>query len=193
MLRLSKRALCGAAIACLLSATPAYSSPGKEASTAEASYSTLDPGEFIWHPQAARAGNVEVVVSIPLQVAYVYRGGTLIGVSTVSTGMPGHETPTGSFEILQKRREHYSNRYDNAPMPFMQRLTWDGIALHAGKIPGRPASHGCVRLPMAFARQLFEATKLGAKVHIIDAAASPDQAMAYLRERQGVQMAGGSD
>ena len=92
------------------------------------------------------------MVSIPQQRAYVYRGGTLIGVTTVSTGRPGHDTPTGRFEILEKRREHFSNLYNNAPMPFMQRLTWDGIALHAGQIPGRPASHGCVRLPLEFAR-----------------------------------------
>ena len=193
MLRVSKRALCGAAVACLLFASPAYSAQQPESSAAEASYSTLNPGEFIWHPQAASAGSIEVVVSLPLQVAYVYRGGTLIGVSTVSSGKPGNETPTGSFEILQKKREHYSNLYNNAPMPFMQRLTWDGIALHAGEIPGRPASHGCVRLPSKFAKHLFEATHLGAAVHIIDAAASPDDALAMLRERPAVQLAGGGD
>jgi hypothetical protein len=193
MLRASKRVLCGAAAACLLFAAPAYSAQAQEAGVAEARYSTLDPGEFIWHPQAAKAGNIEIVVSLPLQVAYVYRGGTLIGVSTVSSGKPGNETPTGSFEILQKRREHYSNLYDNAPMPFMQRLTWDGIALHAGAIPGQPASHGCVRLPTAFARHLFNATKLGAAVHIVDEAASPDDALAYLRERADVQLASGAD
>jgi hypothetical protein len=190
MLRVSKRALCGAAVACLLFASPAYSAQQPETSAAEATYSTLDPGEFIWHPQAAGAGNVEIVVSLPLQVAYVYRGGTLIGVSTVSTGKPGNETPTGSFQILQKRKVHHSNLYDNAPMPFMQRLTWDGIALHAGEIPGHRASHGCVRLPKKFAEQLFGATSLGAAVHIVDAAASPDEALAYLRERPGTQLAG---
>ncbi len=193
MLRGSKRALCGAAVACLLFASPAYSESNPKTSAAEASYSTLDPGEFIWHPQAASRGNVEIVVSLPLQVAYVYRGGTLIGVTTVSTGKPGNETPTGSFEILQKKREHYSNLYDNAPMPFMQRLTWDGIALHAGAIPGHPASHGCVRLPKKFAEHLFGATSLGAVVHIVDAAASPDDAIAFLRDRPSVQLAGGSD
>ena len=193
MLRASKRVLCGAAAACLLFASPAYSAQEQQASAAKSEYTELTPGKFIWHPQAAKDGKLEIVVSLPLQVAYVYRGGTLIGVSTVSTGKPGHETPTGSFEILQKRREHYSNRYDNAPMPFMQRLTWDGIALHAGQIPGQPASHGCVRLPTAFARHLFGATQLGAAVHIVDEAPSPDEALAYLRERRPVQMAGGSD
>lgn len=138
----------------------------------EAGAEELAPGEFVWQPEQSTEGNVEVVVSIPLQRAYVYRGGTLIGVSTVSTGRAGHRTPTGRFPITQKRREHYSNLYNNAPMPFMQRLTNDGIALHAGQIPGYPASHGCVRLPLAFARHLFSVTSVGANVHIVDS--SPD-------------------
>jgi lipoprotein-anchoring transpeptidase ErfK/SrfK len=191
MLRRSKRALCGAAIAFSLLASPAYSAQQKAASSSEASYSTLAPGQYIWSPENSLTGNVEIVVSLPLQVAYVYRGGTIIGVTTISSGKPGKETPTGSFEILQKRKEHYSNRYDNAPMPFMQRLTWDGIALHAGKIPGTPASQGCVRLPMKFAKLLFDETKLGASVHIVDAAASPDDAVAFLRDRPSVQLASG--
>ncbi len=139
---------------------------------------TLDPGEFIWQPELATSGPVEVVVSIPLQIAYVYRSGTLIGVTTVSTGRPGHRTPTGRFPIMEKHREHYSNLYNNAPMPFMQRLTMGGIALHAGQIPGRPASHGCVRLPLAFARHLFSVTTVGANVHIVDSAPSAETALA---------------
>ena len=141
----------------------------------------LSPGEFVWQPELAGQGAVEIVVSIPLQRAYVYRGGTLIGATTVSTGRRGHETPTGTFNILQKRREHYSNLYNNAPMPFMQRLTWDGIALHAGQIPGRPASHGCVRLPLDFARHLFGVTELGATVHILDRSPSATEALAMAR------------
>ena len=142
---------------------------------------TLDPGEFEWQPELSTAGEVEMVVSIPQQIAYVYRGGTLIGVTTVSTGRPGHTTPTGRFPILEKRREHYSNLYNNAPMPFMQRLTWDGIALHAGHIPGRPASHGCVRLPLEFARHLFSVTRVGATVHIIGGEPTPQTALAMAR------------
>jgi lipoprotein-anchoring transpeptidase ErfK/SrfK len=141
----------------------------------------LDPGEFVWQPERSPTGAVEIVVSIPRQVAYVYRGGELIGVTTVSTGRRGHSTPTGSFPILQKRREHYSNLYNNAPMPFMQRLTWDGIALHAGHIPGRPASHGCVRLPLEFARLLFSATSVGTTVHILDSAPAAQVALAVAR------------
>jgi lipoprotein-anchoring transpeptidase ErfK/SrfK len=129
----------------------------------------LEPGEFIWKPELAPVGDdTVVVVSLPQQLAHVYRNNVRIGVSTVSTGKPGHETPTGVFPILQKREEHYSNLYDNAPMPFMQRLTWDGIALHAGRIPGHPASHGCVRLPKAFAKQLFGATGHGTIVVVAD-------------------------
>ena len=146
----------------------------------------LNPGAFVWHPERATAGPIEIVVSIPRQIAYVYRGGQLIGATTVSTGRPGHRTPTGTFPILEKDRDHRSNRYNDAPMPFMQRLTWDGIALHAGAIPGHPASHGCVRLPLAFARELYSVTRVGAVVHITDEAPSAETALATAR---GVGMA----
>ncbi len=128
----------------------------------------LLPGEYLWLPELSPRGPVLVLVSLPEQRAYVYRNGVRIGVATVSTGKPGHETPTGLFTILQKKREHYSNLYDDAPMPFMQRLTWDGIALHAGRIPGYPASHGCVRLPYAFSELLFGVTAHGIAVVITD-------------------------
>ena len=141
----------------------------------------IDPGHYVWQPERMTSGAVEIVVSIPQQVAYIYRGGTLIGLTTVSTGRPGHETPTGTFPIMEKHREHYSNLYNSAPMPFMQRLTMGGIALHAGQIPGRPASHGCVRLPLAFARILFGVTQVGAAVHIIDEAPTPASALAVAR------------
>ena len=102
----------------------------------------LKPGDFIWHPERATEGPVVVIVSIPEQKAFVYRNGIRIGQSTVSTGRPGHATPTGVFTILQKDINHHSSTYNNAPMPYMERLTWDGIALHAGHLPGYPASHG---------------------------------------------------
>jgi len=111
-----------------------------------------------------------MVVSIDAQLAYVYRNGVLTGVSTVSTGKKGHETPTGVFTILQKNKDHFSNIYDNAPMPYMQRLTWGGIALHAGGLPGYPASHGCIRMPSEFARQLFEVTSTGMTVVVASTA-----------------------
>ena len=108
---------------------------GQSANTIE-----LLPGEYLWLPELSPRGPVLVLVSLPEQRAYVYRNGVRIGVATVSTGKPGFETPTGVFTILQKKREHYSNLYDDAPMPFMQRLTWGGVAMHAGRVPGYPAS-----------------------------------------------------
>ena len=164
-----------------VTAAPSAASVRPTALWASAPGEDLDPGEFVWRPELAPTGEVEMVVSIPQQIAYVYRGGSLIGVTTVSTGRRGHTTPTGRFPILEKRREHYSNLYNNAPMPFMQRLTWDGIALHAGHIPGRPASHGCVRLPLEFARMLFSATRVGGTVHIIAEETTADAALAMAR------------
>ena len=145
----------------------------------------LAPGEYRWHPAAAPSGPMVAVVSLPEQRIHVYRNGVRIGLSTVSTGKPGHETPTGTFSILQKKRMHRSNLYDDAPMPFMQRLTWDGIALHAGRVRAEPASHGCVRLPRAFAEQLFEATDKGMTVVIADYA-SHDAAVVTPEERAPV-------
>jgi hypothetical protein len=129
---------------------------------------TLLPGDYRWHAERVPEGPVLIVVSVTEQMAYVYRNGVEIARSTVSTGKRGHDTPTGVFHILQKQRRHFSSTYNNAPMPNMERLTWDGIALHAGKLPGYPASHGCVRLPLEFSRRLFEVTSLGGTVVIAD-------------------------
>ena len=126
----------------------------------------LQPGEYVWAPELSAAGSALLVVNLATQRAVLFRNGVPIAASTVSTGKEGHETPTGVFTILQKRREHYSNLYNNAPMPNMQRLTWDGIALHAGNLPGYPASHGCIRLPMDFSKLLFDVTALGMTVVI---------------------------
>jgi lipoprotein-anchoring transpeptidase ErfK/SrfK len=157
--------LCAAALSIsVCAATPALA----QGPIAEDAVMMLKPGQFVWDDAAARAGNVTVVVSIASQRAFVYRGGTLIGATAVSTGAPGHETPTGEFTILQKQVMHKSNLYNEAPMPFMQRLTWDGIAIHAGRDPGHPDSHGCVRVPIAFAKKLFGMTRLGAKVTVTD-------------------------
>ncbi|MFC4728444.1 L,D-transpeptidase family protein [Coralloluteibacterium thermophilus] len=133
----------------------------------------FEPGDFIWEPQLSPDGPVTLVVSLPEQRIYVYRNGVRIGVSTVSTGEDGYETPTGEFVILQKRRMHHSNLYDDAPMPFMQRLTWSGIALHAGALPGHPASHGCVRLPEDFAAKLYEVTDFTTAVVVADVHSHP--------------------
>ena len=133
-----------------------------------AAIKALKPGEFVWRPEISPRGPVVVVVSLPEQLVHVYRNGVTIGVSTCSTGKPGNRTPTGVFTILQKRVEHYSSTYNNAPMPNMQRLTWRGVALHAGNLPGYPASHGCIRLPTKFSELLFSVTQLGTSVIIAD-------------------------
>ena len=140
----------------------------------------LRPGQSRWLPEAATAsGAVSIVVSLPLQRAWVFRGGVLIGLTTISSGQPGFDTPLGRFTILQKRVDHRSNLYDDAPMPFMQRLTWDGVALHAGQVMAEPASHGCIRLPRAFAQRLFGMTALGTAVVITDQApGTPEETLA---------------
>ena len=124
------------------------------------------PGDFTWHPERAPQGAVAVICSIPEQRVHVYRNGIRIGVSTCSTGREGHATPTGVFTVLQKDADHRSSTYNNAPMPNMNRLTWGGIALHAGNLPGYPASHGCIRLPLEFSALLFEVTHIGTPVII---------------------------
>ncbi len=105
-----------------------------------------------------------LVVSLNKQKVDVYRGMTLITTSSVSTGMPGHATKAGVFSILEKQRIHHSNMYSGAPMPWMNRITWSGTALHAGVVPGYPASHGCIRLPFSFAPKLFQITTVGDNV-----------------------------
>ena len=133
----------------------------------------LKPGEFTWHPERQRTGPVAVIVSLAEQRVHVYRNGIRIAVSTCSTGKPGHETPTGTFVVLQKDKDHVSSTYEGAPMPNMNRLTWSGIALHAGKLPGYPASHGCVRLPFAFSERLYGITHLGTPVIIASDVSDP--------------------
>lgn len=128
----------------------------------------LQPGHYIWVPEIAPQGPMLVVVNIATQRLVAYRNGVPIGVSTVSTGKPGHRTPLGVFTVLQKRVHHRSSKYANAPMPYMQRLTWSGIALHGGKLPGYPASHGCIRLPHDFAPLLFGETNLGMTVIVVN-------------------------
>lgn len=115
---------------------------------------------------ASQGEPLQIVVSLHEQQVQVWRGSELIAQSPVSSGKPGHETPTGIFSVLHKKKYHESNIYSNAPMPWMQRLTWTGIALHEGTLPGRPASHGCVRLPDGFAEELYTMTGAGAHVVI---------------------------
>jgi hypothetical protein len=128
----------------------------------------LSPGQFVWEPSAASTGPVFLVIDLTRQRALLYRGGVLTAASTISSGSEGRETPTGVFTILQKEVVHRSRTYDDAPMPYMQRLTAKGVAMHAGNLPGYPASHGCIRLPKEFAKLLYGVTELGTPVMITD-------------------------
>ena len=133
----------------------------------------LKPGEYVWEPERAPEGPLLIVASITEQAAYVYRNGIRIARSSVSTGRPGHRTPTGVFTILEKEVHHTSSIYKGAEMPYMERVTWGGIALHAGDLPGYPDSHGCVRLPLEFSKLLFGVTMKGATVIIADEHSAP--------------------
>jgi lipoprotein-anchoring transpeptidase ErfK/SrfK len=111
-------------------------------------------------------GPLHVIISIKKQQLALYAGGQLVARSPVSTGVPGHPTPQGVFSVIQKQIYHESNIYSAAPMPYMQRITWSGVALHQGVVPGHPASHGCIRLPAAFAKRLWGISKVGTRVII---------------------------
>ncbi len=138
----------------------------QDAMIAKFGKSGLAAGQFVWDDKASVNAQTRVLVSLSSQMAYVFNGGELVGATTISSGSAGHETPTGVFPILEKKTMHHSRKYDNAPMPFMQRIDQYGIALHAGRNPGYPASHGCVRLPAKFAAKLFKVTDVGTEVVI---------------------------
>lgn len=146
----------------------------------------LRPGNFAWSPELAPSGPMTIVVNLATQRAQIYRNGVQIGVTTISSGRRGYETPTGVFTILQKARIHRSRKYNDAPMPFMQRLTWGGIALHGGRVRDRPASHGCVRLPMAFSEILFKETRTGMTTVILTEGSPSAETIA----EQGLLLAG---
>ena len=103
----------------------------------------------------------------------IYDANGFFAETPVSTGMPGHPTPMGVFSVIQKQKLHHSNIYSGAPMPYMQRITWSGVAIHAGVLPGHPASHGCIRMPMAFAVKMWNWTKMGARVVITPGEITP--------------------
>ncbi|HEY8591747.1 MAG TPA: L,D-transpeptidase family protein [Sphingomicrobium sp.] len=124
----------------------------------------LKPNEFVWAAKVPAEGEPRVVVDRLTQMTYAYRGDVLVGAASVSTASKGRITPLGEWKVLDKRKFHRSRKYNNAPMPFMQRIDDYGIALHGGPNPGYPASHGCIRLPMKFAEKLFGLTKVGSKV-----------------------------
>ena len=126
----------------------------------------LRPGQYVWRDVPATAGQERVVVSLSDQRAYLYRGHELMAVSTISSGKDEKPTPVGIFSVFSKTPMHRSKKYDNAPMPFAQFFDPAGIALHAGNVVGHPASHGCVRLPLAFAKKLYSVTDVGTPVFI---------------------------
>ena len=132
----------------------------------EAAATELAANQFVWS-DVDTGEAVSIIINIGEQRAYVYRGAQMVAAATVSTGKDGKDTPSGTFTILQKEPMHRSNLYDAAPMPFMQRLTWDGVAIHAGRNPGFPASHGCVRVPTEFAKKLFAVTTVGTQVTVV--------------------------
>ena len=118
-------------------------------------------------------GPLVIAISINKQNMKVYDANGFFAETPISTGMAGHPTPTGVFSVIQKQKLHHSNIYSGAPMPFMQRITWSGIAIHAGVLPGYPASHGCIRMPMAFAVKMYGWTKMGARVVVTPGEMSP--------------------
>jgi hypothetical protein len=134
------------------------------ASASLAQPSSSAAGDALSH---ASGRPIMAIVALSEQQITVYGANGSILRAPVSSGRPGYETPAGIYSVLQKEAEHYSNLYDDASMPFMQRMTWSGIALHAGVVPGHPASHGCVRMPYAFAEQLFGLTKIGMRVVVV--------------------------
>jgi hypothetical protein len=169
---LRRALILAAAVGLLATAGTAQMQP-LDAGMMMAAVDRLRPGQYIWVPEIAPEGPVLVVVNIATQRLVAYRNGVPIAVSTISTGRRGHRTPLGVFTILQKAKHHRSSIYSNAPMPYMQRLTWSGIALHGGALPGYPASHGCIRLPHSFAPLLFGETALGMTVVIVNQPATP--------------------
>jgi lipoprotein-anchoring transpeptidase ErfK/SrfK len=126
----------------------------------------LRNGQHRWKEGRGSSPVSRVVLDLSRQLAFAYSDGELIAVSTLSSGNADHLSPLGVFPILEKKRHHRSIKYDNAPMPWMQRINEYGVALHGGHLPGYPASHGCVRLPNAFAAKLFAATRVGSEVVI---------------------------
>ena len=155
-------------LACLAGSASAQAATHEDLSIEERA-SQLRSGQYVWEAEAASSGPLSVLIDLTRQTMLVYRGDTLIAASTISSGSKGRETPIGVFTVLQKEVMHRSRTYDDAPMPYMQRLTEKGVAMHAGNLPGYAASHGCFRLPTAFDKLLYGVTEVGTPVVVTDA------------------------
>jgi hypothetical protein len=160
--------VCSALVVGIALTTPGDAAPSKtrvfEKARASERQSDRNTSKTATTRATLPAGPLQIMISLREQRLTVYSAGAPIASSAVSSGQTGFETPAGIYSILQKNRHHESNIYSDAPMPYMQRITWSGIALHEGNLPGYPASHGCIRLPGAFASTLFGMTKVGARV-----------------------------
>jgi hypothetical protein len=161
-------------LACAAASAAAPPSSDRNPTIAERA-AVLGAGQYVWDTRSASNGPLFLVIDLTAQRVTVYRDGVLIAASTISTGSMGRETPTGVFTILEKKVMHRSSTYDDAPMPYMQRLTSKGVAIHAGDLPGYAASHGCIRLPKDFAKKLYDVTKIGTPVMITDEAEIAEQ------------------
>lgn len=146
--------------------TNGFSDKAREAALETFGETDLKPGDFLWASDIPAKGETRIVVDLLTQTAFVYRGEKVVGITTISSGKKGKETPLGFWSVLRKHKTYRSRKYDNAPMPFAQMIDDHGIALHGGKLPGYPASRGCVRLPMKFAERLYGLTQMGSKVVI---------------------------
>ena len=136
----------------------------------------LRQGKKIAAPQKEAGkpqGPLIIAISIQKQNLKIYDAKGFFAETSISTGMPGHPTPMGVFSVIQKHKLHHSNIYSSAPMPYMQRITWSGVAMHAGVLPGYPASHGCIRMPMAFAVKMWGWTRMGARVVVTPGEMTP--------------------
>ena len=126
--------------------------------------SPLYYGEYFWDETGAPKGRAQIVVDLEEEQLYVYRGGVEIARAVITRGWLKHRTPTGTFKILEKDADHYSSTYNNAPMPYNHRLTWKGIAIHGAEVDDEAATHGCIGVPVEFARELFKHTRVGDRV-----------------------------
>ena len=146
--------------------THGHSEKAHKAMLASFAKAGLSPDEYVWAEEMPAEGTPRIIVDLLTQTAYAYRGDVLVGAASISSAKQGKVTPLGFWKVLEKKKFHRSRKYNNAPMPFMQRLDEYGIALHGGPNPGYPASQGCVRMPMKFAEKLYGLTKLGTEVII---------------------------